>query len=113
MLEMLESCGVEEVKIFRERSSTVLTDLLLTIGNQIKIGLLDKIRKSPLFGILTDEVTDISNLQNLVIFIKYYDHEKREALTAFIDFTDLLNFSETNSADSQTIHDCLINLIPN
>ena len=24
---------------------------------------------------------------------------------------DLLNFSETNSADSQTIHDCLINLI--
>ena len=64
-----------------------------------------------MFGILTDEVTDISNLQNLVIFIKYYDHEKREALTAFIDFTDLLNFSETNSADSQTIHDCLINLI--
>ena len=42
MLEMLESRGVEEVKIFRERSSTVLTDLLLTIGNQIKIGLLDK-----------------------------------------------------------------------
>ena len=111
MLEMLESLGVEEVKIFRERSSTVLTDLLLTIGNQIKIGLLDKIRKSEFFGILTDEVTDISNVQNLVIFIKYYDHEKREALTAFIDFTDLLNFSETNSADSQTIHDCLINLI--
>ena len=72
MLEMLESRGVEEVKIFRERSSTVLTDLLLTIGNQIKIGLLDKIRKSEFFGILTDEVTDISNVQNLVKFIKYY-----------------------------------------
>ena len=113
MLEMLESLGVEEVKIFRERSSTVLTDLLLTIGNQIRIGLLDKIRKSPLLGILTDEVTDISNVQNLVIFIKYYDHEKREALTAFLDFTDLFNFSETNSDDSQTIHDCLINLISN
>ena len=48
MLEMLESLGVEEVKQFRKRSSTVFRDLLLTIGNQIKIGLLDKIRKSPL-----------------------------------------------------------------
>ena len=40
---MLESLGVEEVKQFRKTSSTVLIHLLLTIGNQIKIGLLDKI----------------------------------------------------------------------
>ena len=33
--------------------------------------------------------------------------------TAFTDFTDLLNFSEPNSADSHTIQDCLINLISN
>ena len=72
MLEMVESLGVDEVKRFRRRSSTVLRNLLLTIGNQIKIGLLDKIRKSQFFGILTDEVTDISNVQNLVKFIKYY-----------------------------------------
>ena len=43
LLEMLESLGVEEVKQFRKTSSTVLIHLLLTIGNQIKIGLLDKI----------------------------------------------------------------------
>ena len=113
MFELLESLGAEEVKQFRKCSSTVLEDLLLTIGNQIKIGLPDKIWKSPFFGIFTNEVTDISNAQNLVTFIKYYDHEKGEAHTAFIDSTDLLNFSETNSSDSQTIHDCLINLISN
>ena len=33
--------------------------------------------------------------------------------TAFIDSSDLLSFSETNSADSQTINVCLINLISN
>ena len=32
---------------------------------------------------------------------------------AFVDPTDLLNFSQTNSADSKTIHDCLIDLIQN
>ena len=83
------------------------------MGNQIKIGLLDKVRKTLFFGILTEEVTDISNVQNLVIFIKYYDHEKGEAQTAYIDSTDLLSFSETNLTDPQTIHDCLINLISN
>ena len=72
MLEMVEYLGEDEVKKFRRCSSTVLRDFLLTIGNQIKIGLLDKIRKSEFFGILTDEVTDISNVQNLVKFIKYY-----------------------------------------
>ena len=64
---MLESLGVEEVKQFRKRWSTVLRYLLLTIGNQIKIVLLDETRKLPFFG--TDEVTDVSNIQNLVTFI--------------------------------------------
>ena len=72
--------------------------------------MLNKIRKSPFFGILTDEVTDISNVQNLATFIKYNDHEKGEAHTALIDSTDVLNFSETYSAGSQPIHDCLIEL---
>ena len=35
MLEMVESLGVDEVKKLRRRSSTVLRDFLLTIGNQI------------------------------------------------------------------------------
>ena len=48
LLEMFESLGVEEVKQFRKRSSTVLTDLLLIIGNQMKISLQDKIRKFPI-----------------------------------------------------------------
>ena len=63
--------------------------------------------------LLTDKVTDISNFQNLVTFIKYSDDEKGEAHSSFIDSADLLSFSQTNSADSQTIHDCFINLISN
>ena len=57
-----------------------------------KISLLDKIQKFPFFGILTDEITDISNIRNLVKFIQYHDHKKGEAHNAFIDSTDLLNF---------------------
>ena len=36
------------------------------------------------------------NNENLVTF-KYYNHEKGEVHTLFIDSNDLLHFSETNS----------------
>ena len=73
--------------------------------------LLKRIKKSPFFGIVTDEVTDIANIQNLVTFVKLYDEEKGKAETVFIDSTDLLQFSETNAANSKTIYNCLNNLI--
>ena len=111
MLELFESLGVEEVSQFRKRSSRVLRELLLSIANQIKEDLLTKIKAFPFFGILTDEVTDITNIQNLVTFIKYFDNETGEARTSFIDSSDILQFSKTNSADSETIHDCLVDLI--
>ena len=95
---------------FKKQSSRVLRELLLILGSQVK-DLLKRIKKSPFFGILVDEVTDIANIQNLVTFIKFYDEEKGKAGTAFIDSTDLLHFSETNGADTKTIHDCLIDLI--
>ena len=66
-------------------------------------------KKSPFADILTDEVIDIANIQNLVTFIKFSD-EKWEAEAAFIDSTDLLHFSKPNTVDTKTIHGCLIDL---
>ena len=68
LLELVESLGVEEVVHFSKRSSTV-RKLLILIDDQVKEDLLGKIKKSPFFGLLTDEVTDITNIQNLVTFI--------------------------------------------
>ena len=103
LLELVESLGVEEVVHFSKRSSTVLRKLLILIGDQVNEDLLGKIKKSPFFGLLTDEIIDITNIQNLVTFIKFYESGK----TAFINSTDLLAFSESGSADAKSIHDCL------
>ena len=78
---------------FKERSSRVLRELSLILGSQVKENLLKRIKNFYFFGILTVEVTDIANIQNLVTFIKFYDEEKVKAETAFIDSTDLLHFS--------------------
>ena len=77
LLELLESLWVEEVATFsKKRSSRVLGGLLLILGSQVKVNLLKRIKKFPFFGILTDELNDIANIQNLVTFIKFYDEEK-------------------------------------
>ena len=61
-----------------------------------------------------DQVKFVEDSLYLVTFIKYYHHERGEAHTTYIiDYTDLLSFSETNSADPQTIHFCWINIISN
>ena len=62
---------MEEVVHFSKRSSTVLRKFLILIGDQVKEDFLGKIKKSLFFGLLTDEVTDITNIQNLVTFIKF------------------------------------------
>ena len=57
---------MEEVVHFLKRSSTVLRKLLILIGDQVKEDLLGKIKKSPFFGLLTDEVTDITNIYQVL-----------------------------------------------
>ena len=64
LLELVESLGVEEVAHFKKQSSTVLRELLLILGSQVKENLLKRIKKSLFFDILTYEVTDIATIQN-------------------------------------------------
>ena len=58
-------------------------------------------------GLLTDEVTDISNVCQLVSFIKYFDLEKGKANSVFIDCSDLLNYSPEASPDADAIVSCI------
>ena len=95
LLKLLESIWVEKVTIFKKLSSRGLRELISILGSQVKQNLIKRIKKSALFGVLTDKVTDIANTQNLLTLIKFYDEEKWKAKAAFIDSIDLLHFSET------------------
>ena len=78
LLQLLETLWVEKVATFKKRLSRVLRELLSILGSQVNENLIKRIKKSPLFGILADEVTDIKNIQNLVAFIQFYDEKKNE-----------------------------------
>ena len=107
LLTLIENMGVSEIKYFETRSEPTLRKMLILIAQTIVDDLVIKIKQSDVFGLLTDEVTDISNICQLVSFIKYFDEEKGKADTVFIDCSDLLNFSPKASPDANAIVSCL------
>ena len=81
--------------------------MVILIAQVIKDYIVEKIKTSEGFGLLTDEVTDISNIQQLVTFIQYYDEEVGDSVTKFMDTTDLLENSPESSPNADAIFECL------
>ena len=72
-----------------------------------------KIEKSEVFTVLTEGATDISNMQQLLIFVRYYYSEKSATDTCFVNTSDLLFESENSAPDSQSMYLTVKNLIVN
>ena len=98
---------VGEIKYFETRSEPVLRKMLLLIARTIIDDVVNKIKESDVYGFLTDEVTDIANICQLVSFVKYFDKDKGKSDTVFLDVSDLLSYSETSSPDAKSIVNCV------
>ena len=76
-----------------------------------------KIEKSEVkrgsFIVLTEEATDISNIHQLLIFIRFYDSEKMPQIPFFVNTSDLLFESKNTAPYYQSIYLNLKNLIVN
>ena len=57
-----------------------------------------------------DEVTEISNVKNLLTFIRFYDMEKGMTVSEFANICDISEESVTTSADALSIFLCLKNV---
>ena len=111
LLGLLEELGVKEVDAFTTRSESVLRKMVVFIANTITEKIVKKIKKSEAFGLLTDEVTDISNVQQLVSFIQFFDEEIGDCVTKFIETADLLESSHNSFPDADAIFSCLVKLL--
>ena len=70
MLKLLEIIGLADIKEFTKRSNTILNKLVLTLGDQLTKDIIQEIKKSNMYGLFADKVTDLSNTLQLVTFIK-------------------------------------------
>ena len=70
-----------------------LRGMIVLIGDTIKNKIEQSIRQLKGFAILTDEMTDISNIQQLVIFVQYFDSNIGDLITTFLNTIDVLEHS--------------------
>ena len=100
--------GVDDLKYCQTRSEPVFRKMLLLIAKAIIHDIVVKIKNiNNVCGLLTDEVTDISNIYQLVSSVKYYDYNKEKAETVFIDCSNLLEFSENSSPNADAKITCV------
>ena len=107
-LELIKKMGVDDLKYCQTRSEPVFRKMLLLIAKAIIHDIVVKIKNiNNVCGLLTDEVTDISNIYQLVSSVKYYDYNKEKAETVFIDCSNLLEFSENSSPNADAKITCV------
>ena len=95
---------MEEIRYFQHRSEGSLIEIFLTLGKVVKEEIL-KVRAASCFGIMTDEMTDVSVGSQLITFIQYFDTDSETVETKFLSAQGvLINY---DSANAQAIYDLL------
>ena len=56
-------------------------------------------------------MTDISNIQQLVTFVQYFDSNIGDCITTFLNTTDVLEHSPDSSLNAEAIFNCLFSVI--
>ena len=106
VLELLQQVGLEDIKYFKHRSAGSVREMFLLIGSALKAQLVHDKLKAKCFGLLADEVFDVSNKEQLVTFVKFVHPETGKANTAFLAASNLLGNS--SSADAEAITNAIV-----
>ena len=101
LLNLFCVTGLKKMEFFPYKSQSTIREMALTIGNILKESILCQVRKAPAYGLMIDEVTDIAVLEQLVMFVQYWDNESKGTETKFPGVRNLLESSD--SAESATI----------
>lgn len=106
LLKHLEDLGMTEMKHFQHRSQGALREMFLTLGGAVEDDLLSSLKKADHYGLMVDEVTDISVYEQMVTFVQFFDKFAGETKTAFLSVDNLLE--EASSANSETITNTIL-----
>ena len=106
LLTLLQMLGLENMKHFRHRSAGSTIEIFLTLGRVLKQRVVEALGKSKAFGLLVDEVTDISVMEQLIGFAQYVNDDG-EAMVKFLFVDNVLE--DSSSANAETITKCISN----
>ena len=100
LLELMENNGIDTLKYFPYRSRGSLREILLTTGQQIERNICAAVGDN-YYGLLIDDVADIANIEQMLMFVQYFDSKEGEIAWKFLSVSNVL--AESNTADAQTL----------
>ena len=102
LVNMIEDIFASDLKHFDHRGQGSQRDVFLFLGEGVKQQLLTKLKSVESFGLLVDEVSDVSVCEHLISFIQYFDHETMKVQTSFLSCQNILEDYESANADAIT-----------
>lgn len=107
LLELMQLLGLEELKYFAHRSRGSLREIFLTIGNTVRDHICGKLQEHSFYGLLVDDMADISNEEQMLAFVQYFDVDLGRLECKFLFTANVLE--ESASADATTLHGVITN----
>ncbi|CAB3982454.1 zinc finger 862-like [Paramuricea clavata] len=101
LLQLLEKLNLPDIELFQHRSAGSVREMFLLLGQTIKEKILERVTQANCFSMLCDEVSDMSNKQQLVSFIQFVDRDSGKPEIDFLAVDDVLE--DFNSANAEAI----------
>ena len=100
LLKLEEILGVPEIHCFEHRSQGSERELFLLLGQVLKNDVLTKVKAANSYGLLVDEATDVSVIEQLISFIQFSNQESGAPEVHFLLIQNVLEKSTSANADT-------------
>ena len=100
LLNLPRVVGVEKMQYFGQRSLGATKEMFLQTGSVLKNSIVREVKKSGLYGLLIDEVTDISVTEQLITFVQFWDSTTCNVQIKFLGTNAFLAESDSEHAES-------------
>ncbi|CAH3158111.1 unnamed protein product [Pocillopora meandrina] len=97
LLTLLEKLGVNDLKYFDHRSPASVREMFSTLGCAVKENVVTRAKTAGCFGLLVDDVSDISVMEQMITFIQFYDKDSSEVTVEFLSQLKNLKLSNEKS----------------
>ena len=89
LFSLLEKLGVTDLRYFNHRSPASVREMFSTLGCALKENVVKRAKTAGCFGLLVDDVSDVSVMEQMITFIQFYDEHSSEVAVEFLSVDNL------------------------
>ena len=102
LIMLLEHLGCD-VKGFQHRSAGLGREIIQLIAKVIQDEIVDQVKSSCMYGVLLDDMTDVTCKEQMILFVQYYCKMQEKVETKFLSVESVLEQGESCSANAETL----------